>query len=652
MSQRVLLGIGLLVAGLAWTQPVGASGPCGPTVTAWVSDAQINAPVRVDAVACAPGRVRLRLLPEGAAPLDVEVAEPPGPAFRHAGRLRISPIVEISDYQLLPKVQRDAFERLVTWVAAHEARVVLVGSSNGNLPAPPSGIGIGNAGGGLVVTALALALMARWLSRTSARPGARRLAVTAAGLFALALALRFGLGVWGPHHINGQGPLWIAAVLEDPSRLASYGPGYAELFGALARAAPIAPDRAIFAANAVFSALAPALAFGLGRVLGQSFAKAALAGGFLAADSAAIRAAATESYFPSIVTLTLGGALLLAMGAAAAARRERLRAGLLAAAGALLCAQAARVHPVAWGPVALAPLVTLIPIGPEADSAERIVQWRGRLLRAALAAGLVAGVVLVTSGSWIFAVASAIPTGRSGIGASGDVADTLAVLLVAAPCVLLPRIRWLGVVAALHVVLLVNTRRIYGQSEIWQASFDRLYLIMPTIAAAALIPEAWSRRLTSSWLAPAALVGLLLPAMPAMRTRTTEQHEYAFLRAQLRALDPGCRVAHVGRAHRRVLALPDYVASPVRRSRLDAATSGDIVAALGESPCIHYIRTSLCASAEGRPACEAVENGLALEPAAWASFPSLPSYDALGYEEAEVEVVIFRVLGAQPELER
>jgi len=74
-----------------------------------------------------------------------------------------------------------------------------------------------------------------------------------------------------------------------------------------------------------------------------------------------------------------------------------------------------------------------------------------------------------------------------------------------------------------------------------------------------------------------------------------------------------------------------------------------VLAALGETPCIHYVRTSLCASPHGRSACEAVERDLALEPGARARFPAAPSYDSLGYDGDEVEVVISRVIGGASE---
>src|ERR1043165_10298581 len=74
-----------------------------------------------------------------------------------------------------------------------------------------------------------------------------------------AVLLRLAFGFWGPLHVNGQGPLWIRGAL-DPDALASYGPGYFELFGWVAHLAT-PPDRAIFAANALLSGLTPPLLY-------------------------------------------------------------------------------------------------------------------------------------------------------------------------------------------------------------------------------------------------------------------------------------------------------------------------------------------------------------------------------------------------------
>jgi hypothetical protein len=58
---------------------------------------------------------------------------------------------------------------------------------------------------------------------------------------------------------------------------------------------------------------------------------------------------------------------------------------------------------------------------------------------------------------------------------------------------------------------------------------------------------------------------------------------------------------------------------------------------------LYYVRTSLCSSAEGRPACEAIESRMELVPVSRASFPARPSSPLLAYDSDPVETVIARV---------
>ena len=107
-----------------------------------------------------------------------------------------------------------------------------------------------------------------------------------------------------------------------------------------------------------------------------------------------------------------------------------------------------------------------------------------------------------------------------------------------------------------------------------------------------------------------------------------------------------------GFAGRRNL-LPDDVrvaASPPRAAitRFDACDPVDARAALGPlgaSACAYYVRTSLCASPEGRPACDAVEHQLALTPVARASFTPVASNRWLPYDRDPVESVVSRIDG-------
>ena len=87
-------------------------------------------------------------------------------------------------------------------------------------------------------------------ARRSPRPRAgERWLVGAIG--GCAIAARLLWGVWGPLHVNGQGPLCVRGARELAA-LASYGPGYFELFGWVTRLG-VAPDRAIFAAHALLA---------------------------------------------------------------------------------------------------------------------------------------------------------------------------------------------------------------------------------------------------------------------------------------------------------------------------------------------------------------------------------------------------------------
>src|SRR5262245_14155766 len=91
-----LASLGFLFA-LVAIAPRARAAPCAAETTAWIEAAARAIERPISAVQCYPGLARIRLAPAGAPPLDVEIAEPPGPAFRRAGRLRVSPIVEIAD---------------------------------------------------------------------------------------------------------------------------------------------------------------------------------------------------------------------------------------------------------------------------------------------------------------------------------------------------------------------------------------------------------------------------------------------------------------------------------------------------------------------------------------------------------------------------
>ncbi|UQA58647.1 hypothetical protein [Polyangium aurulentum] len=630
---------------------------CSTETNAWIARARSGVRGDVRAVSCTPGRVRLRLQAEGGGEaMDVEVAEGPGPAFRRVGRLRVSPILEVDDWKKVPAPEREAFDALSGWLGAYEGEVVLAPARRDVVP--PRGIGRllarpgggGYTGGLLVVVALLLAAIGGGRGRVERTQAERRDARALGVVFAAALVLRLVFGPFAPHHVNGQGPAWVLGAVSDPSLLTGYGPGYVEIFGRVAALFPAGADRAIFAVNAVLSAAAAPLVFALGRALGLEGARALVAAALVAADPVSVRFGATEAYFPPILALTLGAALALVVAARRAEGGRWGSALSLAAAGALLSAQAARVHPVAWGPVALGPMFVLAAALARKEPGGR--RWLRAVASAAAAAVVVGLGVGGTSSGWIAAVSG-------GVGAHYQAGEGLSALMhpravavffvVAALVFALARPRAIALPALASLAALVATRDAYAQSDLWRASYDRLYLAAPVIALAAMLPARRSFLGVPSKamaFAGALSLGALVVGLPIVRGRTTEQLEHGFFREAFAALPPGCRIAYVQRAGKRVLRLPEYalraeVDGP--RNAVEVGSSAEVLALNAGGGCLRYARTSLCTSAEGRGVCEGIERGLLLSPTAGASLPAWPSYDGLPYDRDVVDIGLFEV---------
>ncbi len=496
-------------------------------------------------------------------------------------------------------------------------------------------LGSAHLGPWLVLLALALALATSW--RSAARL-ARADLLTASAALLLALAARGLAGLWGPLRVNGAGPLWVEGAL-SPLLLQGYGPGYSEVLGPLVALAPGRPDQAIFLANAALGALVAPLAFAAARLAGLPRTPAALAALVVALDPASVLFSASESYFPLLTALlAAAGALLVAAG-----RRPSLRhAAPLALAAALLLAQAVRVHPAAWPAAALVPLAIL----PGARAA-----GHASLPRLALAGGLAALAVVLTSGGVLALVAAEAV-------ASGSVRDTVtppSTLALAAAAALLGLLGlrfapgraagWLPLAGAAVAACLI-LRPIFAQSPLWQASFDRIFLLWPLLAALALLPARLTAWRPFAFAAPALTAALLLVVHHAWRPpRTTDHAEYVWLAQQLEALEPGCLVAHVERAGARMLMLPAYRVPGARRELAGVVRlPGDWTPAdLARERCVVYVRSSLCSSPEGRPLCDAAEAQLPLTPLARTSLPAVPSRAGLTYDRDPVEVVLSRV---------
>lgn len=449
----------------------------------------------------------------------------------------------------------------------------------------------------------------------------------------VALVVRLGLGPWGPLHVNGHGPRFIAGVTSNPGDIAAYGPGYRELFAPLAALAPASPDWAIFAGNALWSALLVPLAFAIGRMTGLATSSALVVALLLAIDPIAIRMGATETYFAPIAFFAAAGSVAMLAALRAAEAESRWRAGALLVAGGLLVSQAARIHPCAWVVMATVPFVVLA-----GDAASR----QRRVVIALAAATVSGGVLLCTSATALLDVFGNIRTGTVFRPPSPSPWPLVWIALPAlAYAALAPR-RWLAVPAGVALAAMLLTRQAFDASWIWQQSYFRVYLTVPVIAAVACVPAAWLRR---RGVVVAAMLVLALSwttfAWPVVAARTPDHREYRWVREHLGRMAPECGVVYLPSAQRRVVRLPTY-AGPVREV-VDARRSGDVVAALARSRCLTYVHTSLCSTAEGRSECETIERRFSLAPIDRASFPASRERETFGYDADSVEVWIARV---------
>jgi hypothetical protein len=467
--------------------------------------------------------------------------------------------------------------------------------------------------------------------------GEARDRVAAAVVFAVALALRLGLGIWAPLHINGQGPLWIGAAAVRPAMLVGYGPGYPEVFAAVTALGGDAPDLAMFAANATAAAFVPALAFALGRIAGLERERALLAGLVLAIDPVAVRFSASESYFVPIVVLTLAATTAIA-AAVHVSVRSRSGAAASMVAAALLAMQAARIHPVAWIPVAMCPLAALLP---------RVSATR-RLAGLATAVVLVAIAHGITSAGWLDAVSA--DASRYAQGTSHRVARPIVVIAIGVAAAIARVKEWpLVFVAALSLALDAILRPIYGQSDAWQACFDRLFLAVPALALAGILPRAAFHGSPRLALAGGVLVVAVAIGWP-LRMRTTEQVEYRWLRDELARVDPECRVASVTRAGQRVHYVPWYRmnANAGGPARWIAVASPAVLAdATRGGRCVVWLHASICESTDGRALCESIEAAVPLDEIASVEIPAVPSARPYPYDVDVVRVSLHR---ASPEV--
>ena len=76
---------------------------------------------------------------------------------------------------------------------------------------------------------------------------------------------------------------------------------------------------------------------------------------------------------------------------------------------------------------------------------------------------------------------------------------------------------------------------------------------------------------------------------------------------------------------------------------MDLRRPATVEAALAPTPCLVYVRTSLCSTTEGRPACDEIEGRLVLLPIARAAFTGSRDVETFSHDRDTVETVVSRV---------
>lgn len=635
-TAAILAAIGLGLLASAGGARGEEGGGCPDTVNRWVGEADRALESGAEAVACAEGRVRLRLRPRGAAPIDVEVSRRPGRAWRRVAGLAVSPLLDVREYDALPRPRRQAVADLVTWLGQRGPRLAMPEPGGRTPRFWLTPIGLPWAGPWLLLAGLA-ALVLGW-----GRPRATRTEVVEGlAVTGFALATRLALGIFGPLHVNGQGPLWVRAAASEPGLLSSYGPGYAEAFGIVASLGRGSPDLAVFVANAILSALVPLLLLRLGRRFGLGGAPLYLAAAVVAADPCAVRTGATEGYFTPITVLALTSALAFTKIWDRVERGRLLGAVSLGFGAALLAVAAARIHPAAWLPVALTPLAPLALPAPTVAERHR---RRALALAAVAAVGLAAW---MTSGDLISSLAL-------GSVAGGPAAAAFRATLAAPPRLDLAILgsaavvtfvatpnRPLAVLGLFAASLLVLTGRAYDQSDLWRACYERLFWPWPLLAVASALPRrpSWRGALWVGVPAAATVAGVLALHWGSVTSRTTEQLEYALLRRTFVDLPEGCRLAHLRRAGLRVVEIPDYAS---RATAFEVASAEDLAASSAPGACVYFVRSSLCAGAEAAGACAEIEASRRMEAILRETLPARPSHRDLPYARRPVEIAVLR----------
>jgi hypothetical protein len=147
------------------------------------------------------------------------------------------------------------------------------------------------------------------------------------------------------------------------------------------------------------------------------------------------------------------------------------------------------------------------------------------------------------------------------------------------------------------------------------AAYERLYVAALLAGAAAVLAGVPRSRLGHTGCAAlvvAAALGAAAAARDALTRLPTDALEQRAVRALRDRLPDGAAVSFVGRAGDRVLTLPLYGACAARDLEANALRAGEPPPALATDA--YYLRSSLCVTADGRDACDAIERAATLAP--------------------------------------
>lgn len=604
-----------------------AAGECEERAKPWISGCTERAKLDIVLRGCPERRLVIGI---PSVSLDVEMTGPEVKSFHQVGAIGLSPIGDFPNWENEPDApRRKAFQAIEDCVRADGT--VPLGSPQKTVAQPrPWLLGLG------LFLALALAFVRVKSKKQLALGLVAFLLATAAVLFVRKLLLPFAF-----FHQNGIGPSWLD-VARNADHTSEYGPGFAELFEHVTSMSGRRPERGMFWLAAVIGATVPAGGFLGARAVGATRVVATIVFLGLAFDPVLARVAQSESYFGLVIALGCAASTALLVGCfRPEPRSAAFVLGVLTSG--ILIAQAARVHPIGWIPLALVPLVVLL--GPRL-SKRRVV--------ACVIAGLgIAVIVAVATGPALVAIV------RGTLGAhwmdragphrpfSGLTLPIVAISLCIAW--LLGRRRgWTaGAIAFASLMIGSATDLLSEPNPAVHAAALRLQLPVLVPVAAMWVDRLTRRRhrIERARFTPLIFAGLvavsIVTSWSHLTRLPTDAREAQFALEWRESLEPGSVVVYVEHAGYRNVRIPlyDQVTNASRRG----ISVGDPLPDLSrEGGALYYYRSSLCSTDDAKAACQALEATASLELVTERELPAIPSMRWSPFPADKVTVGLYR----------